>query len=223
MLVLSTALGSLVAGSAELGRASLGAGGPQPSLSASAWSQRVAAPVKFQSGGSTVGVQGLAGKGKVRFAERFVLRRVRMNQARDISRKGVPIGDQLGPADKLADPGTNHVDADYWPVRFAYQFHKSPSLEDLRLAVSSQVIGERRHVAKACSRLIFTQTYRGDFGVAVGDTRHVCIDNRRGSLLEKASLMGNLLGDKDPLCKTSMGQLQALHVDNWNSVYGGAP
>ena len=131
MLVLRYGLGSLVAGSAEPGRASLGAGGPQPSLSSLAWSQRVAAPVKFQSGGLSVGVQGFSGKGKVRFAERFALRGVRMNQARDITRKGVPIRDQLGLADKLADPGTNHVDADYWPVRLAYKFHKSPSLEDL--------------------------------------------------------------------------------------------
>jgi hypothetical protein len=43
VLVLSYGLGSLVAGSAELGRASLGAGGPQPSLSSLAWTQRVAA------------------------------------------------------------------------------------------------------------------------------------------------------------------------------------
>ena len=41
MLVLSYGLGSLVAGSAKLAQASLGAGGPQPSLSGSAWSQCV--------------------------------------------------------------------------------------------------------------------------------------------------------------------------------------
>jgi len=76
-------------------------------------------------------MQRLAGKGKVRFAERLVLRGVCMNQTRDITRKGIPIRDQLGLADKLADSGTNHVDADYWPVRLAYQFHKSPSFQYL--------------------------------------------------------------------------------------------
>ena len=99
MLVLSYGLGSLVAGSAELGRASLGAGGPQPSLSRSAWSQRGCRLGMFQSDGLSMGVQGLASKGKVRFTERLVLRGMRMNQARDISRKGIPISDQLGLAD----------------------------------------------------------------------------------------------------------------------------
>jgi hypothetical protein len=93
VLVLSYGLGSLVAGSAELGRASLGAGGPQPSLSSLAWRQRVAARVKFKSEGLSVGMQRLAGKGKVRFAERLALRRVRVNQARDIDRKRIPIRD----------------------------------------------------------------------------------------------------------------------------------
>ena len=46
-----------------------------------------------------MGVQRLASKGKVRFTERLVLRGMRMNQARDISRKGIPISDQLGLAD----------------------------------------------------------------------------------------------------------------------------
>jgi hypothetical protein len=76
-------------------------------------------------------MQGLAGKGKVRFAERFVLRGVRMNQGRDISRKCIPISDQLSLADKLADASTDHVDADYGAARPAYQFHKSTSLENL--------------------------------------------------------------------------------------------
>ena len=99
MLVLSYGTGSLVAGSGELGVASLGAGGPQPSLSSLALRQRVAARVEFQSGWLSVGMQRLAGKGKVRFAERLVLRWVRMNQTRDISRKSIPIRDQLSLAD----------------------------------------------------------------------------------------------------------------------------
>ncbi len=65
------------------------------------------------------------------FAERLGLRGMRMNQARDISRERIPIGDQLGLADKLADAGTDHVDADDWPARLAYQLHKSTSLQDL--------------------------------------------------------------------------------------------
>jgi hypothetical protein len=99
VLVLSYGLGSQVAGSAELGLASLGAGGPQPSLSSLALRQRVAARVEFQSGWLSVGMQRLAGKGKVRFAERLILRWVRMNQTRDISRKSIPICDQLSLAD----------------------------------------------------------------------------------------------------------------------------
>jgi hypothetical protein len=131
VLVLSYGLGSLVAGSAELGRASRGAGGPQPSLSSLALRQRVAARVEFQSGGLSVGMQRLAGKGKVRFAERLSLRRVCMNQTRDISRKRIPICDQLSLADKFADAGPDHVDADYRPARLAHQFHKSPSFQYL--------------------------------------------------------------------------------------------
>ena len=88
-----------MAGSAELGRASLGAGGPQPSLSSLARMQRVAARVDFRSRGLSVGMQGLAGKSKVRFAERLILRGVRMNQASDISRKRIPIRDELSFAD----------------------------------------------------------------------------------------------------------------------------
>ena len=78
-----------------------------------------------------MGVQGLASKGKVRFAERLVLRGMSVNQARDISGKRIPIGDQLGLADKLADAGTNHVDANNGPARLAYQLHKSTSPQDL--------------------------------------------------------------------------------------------
>ena len=102
-----------------------------------------------------MGVQGLASKGKVRFTERLVLRGMRMNQARDISRKGIPISDQLGLADQLANPGTDHVDADNRPARLAYQLHQSTGLQDLRLAIAAQVIGECLNVAKACPCLIF--------------------------------------------------------------------
>ena len=56
-------------------------------------------------------MQRLAGKGKVRFAERLVLRGMRVNQTRDISGERIPIGDQLGLADKLADAGTDQAAA----------------------------------------------------------------------------------------------------------------
>ena len=76
-------------------------------------------------------MQGLAGKSKMRFTERLTLRGVRVNQAGDISRKRIPIRDELSFADKLADAGTDHVDADYRSARLAYQFHKSPCFEYL--------------------------------------------------------------------------------------------
>src|SRR4029453_15104790 len=99
-------------------------------------------------------MQRLTGQGQVRLAERLALAGVGVDEACNISRECVPVGDHVGLADKLADAGTDHVDADNWPARPAYQLHKAPSLQDLGLAISGQVVGERFHLAETRARLV---------------------------------------------------------------------
>ena len=156
-------------------------------------------------------MQGLAGKGQVSLAERFALTGVGVDQARDVSGECVPVGDQLGLADKLADAGTDHVDADNWPARPADQLHKATSLQDLGLTVPGQVVGERFHLAEACPCLILTQPYGGDLRVAIGDARHVHIHDRRRRLLESTSPVRNLFGNENAVREAPMRELQARY------------
>ena len=91
MLVLSYGLGSLVAGSAELGRASLGAGGPQPSLSRSAWSQRGCWSRHVPSGGVIQWeCKGLPARARCASPSASLCVGCGVNQARDISRETHP-------------------------------------------------------------------------------------------------------------------------------------
>jgi hypothetical protein len=119
VLVLSYGLGSQVARRNSVGPRRVPVGHSLASagrLGASA----VAGGVHFRSDVSSVGVQGLSREGKVRFAERLVLRGMSMNQTRDIGRKSIPVRDQLSFADKFADAGTDHMDAYDRPARLAY-------------------------------------------------------------------------------------------------------
>ena len=57
-------------------------------------------------------MQRFAGQGQVRLAECFVLGRVRVDERGDILWVPLPVVDQLGLADELADPVADQVDAD---------------------------------------------------------------------------------------------------------------
>ena len=68
---------------------------------------------------SAMGVQWLPRECEVCLAERFALRRMRVDQARDILRECIPVGDQLRFCSEFADSGTDHVNADDRTIRAA--------------------------------------------------------------------------------------------------------
>src|SRR5436305_1489163 len=74
---------------------------------------------------SAVYVQGLAGEREVRLAQRLGLGRVHVDELRDVRRVRLPVVDELGLADQLADPGPHHVASDDRPVLGAYQLHEA--------------------------------------------------------------------------------------------------
>src|SRR3954447_14589980 len=102
---------------------------------------------------SSVRVQRLAGQREMCFTESLALGWVCMNQLGDVCGECIPIGDELRFSGQFTNSGTDHVDAHYRTVRTAYQLYESPSLEDLRLAVASEVVGQRFDITKARSRL----------------------------------------------------------------------
>ena len=61
---------------------------------------------------------------QVSLADRFTLTGMGMDQARHVTRKCIPVGDQLGLADELADAGTDHVDAETGPLGLRTSFTK---------------------------------------------------------------------------------------------------
>ena len=60
-----------------------------------------------------MGVQRLPGERQVGLAECLVLGGVRVHQGRDVLRVRLPVVDQLGLADELADPVSHEVDTDH--------------------------------------------------------------------------------------------------------------
>ena len=88
-------------------------------------------------------MQGLAGEGEVGLAERLVLGGVGVHQRGDVCGVRLPVVDQLGLADELADPVADEVDADDRAVLAADQLDEALGLEDLALAVAAEVVGER--------------------------------------------------------------------------------
>src|SRR6187200_273807 len=124
---------------------------------------------------SAMGVQWLPRECEVCLAERFALRRMRVDQARDILRECIPVGDQLRFCSEFADPGTDHVNADDRTIRPPHQLHETPSLEDSRLAISGEVVAESLHIAEAAPRLIFSESHGCDFRVTVGDPRDLLV------------------------------------------------
>ena len=88
-------------------------------------------------------MEGFAGERQVRLAESFVLGGVGVHEGRDVVGVPLPVVDQLGLADQLADPVADQVDADA-PARpgGATSLTKPCGLEDLALAVAGQVVGD---------------------------------------------------------------------------------
>ena len=156
-------------------------------------------------------MQRLAGQGQVGFAKRLILRRVCMDKTRDVLGERIPIGDQLGFSDQLADAGADHVNSHDWTVRPANELHETARFEDLRLAVAGEVVADRFHIAEAGPRLIFRKPNGCDLRVAVGDARYLRIEDRRRSPIDDTSPMGDLLGDEDALSKAAMRELEAGH------------
>ncbi len=94
-------------------------------------------------------VQRLAGEREVRLAQRLVLGRVRVDERGDVLGVRLPVVDQLGLADQLADPGADHVDADHRAVLLADQLDEARGLQDLALAVAAEVV---RRTSRPCRR-----------------------------------------------------------------------
>ena len=57
-------------------------------------------------------MQRIPGERQMGLAEGLVLRRVGVDELGDLVGEGLPVDDELGLTDLLADPGADHVDAD---------------------------------------------------------------------------------------------------------------
>ena len=88
-------------------------------------------------------MQGLAGEREVGLAERLVLGGVGVHERGDVVGVRLPVVDELGLADQLADPVADQVDADDRAVLAADQLDEALGLEDLALAVAAEVVGQR--------------------------------------------------------------------------------
>ena len=149
-------------------------------------------------------VQWLAGEREVRLAERLVLRRVGVDERGDVLGVGLPVHDELGLADQLADAGADHVHADDRAVLLAHDLDDAGRAEDLALAVAAEVVLVGLDVvAVLLLGLRLGEADRGDLGVAVGDPRDARVD--RPARVEP----GDLLGDEDALREPAVRELQA--------------
>src|SRR5215510_5871215 len=91
---------------------------------------------------SAVDVQRLARQREMCLADRLGLGGVRVDERSDLDGHRFPVVDQLGLGDELADPGADHVDAEYRTVLFRYELDRALRLEDLALAVATEVVGQ---------------------------------------------------------------------------------
>jgi len=111
-----------------------------------------------------VGVKRLAGKRQVGLADGFVHGWVGVNQGCDVFWVSLPVDDELGLADLLADTRTNHVNTDDWSVVAAHELDEASGAENLALAVATQVVFVDRDVL--CTKLLGSlglgQTNRGN-------------------------------------------------------------
>src|SRR3712207_6155216 len=92
--------------------------------------------------GSAVHVQRLAGQGQVRLAEGLALRRVGVDEAGDVVGLGLPVVDELGLGDELADPAADHVHTDDRAVDGLDELDGAGGLADLAATVATEVVVE---------------------------------------------------------------------------------
>src|SRR3954453_20892742 len=106
-------------------------------------------------------------------AEGFVLGRVRVDERGDVVGERLPVDDQLGLADQLADARADEMYADDGPVLLAHELDAALGLEDLALAIAAEVVDERLDavVAELLAGLCLGESDRGDLRVAVGHAR----------------------------------------------------
>src|SRR6478735_10476841 len=94
--------------------------------------------MSFRARGSQ-GVQGFAREGQESLAERFALRRVRVDERCDVLRVRLPGDGQLPLGDELADAIADQVHAHNGTVLDAHDLHDAGRAEDLASAVAGQV------------------------------------------------------------------------------------
>src|SRR5262245_23633178 len=161
-------------------------------------------------------VQRLTGKRQVRLAERLVLGRVHVHERCNVFGEGLPVEDELRFADEFTHPRAHHVYADDGAVLLPHDLHEALCLEDLALAVATEVIGQRLDpvVAVPLLRITFRQSDRRDLRVAVRHPRDAGFVDRGGAEA------GDVLGDEDALLEAAVRQLQAGH-DVADGVHAG--
>src|SRR5690606_14366546 len=103
----------------------------------------------------------------------------------------------------FTDAVTDQVQTDHRAVGDAHQLDRAGGLEDLALAVASEVVGEGLDRAVLLLGGGLGEPHGGDFGVAVGDARNACLVDR---LRVESS---DVFGDEDALLETAVRQLQA--------------
>src|SRR6185312_6969625 len=154
--------------------------------------------------GSAVGVQWLAGQREVGLAHCLGLRRVGMDELRDLAGQRLPVVDQLGLGQQLPDPAADHVHADHGAVLLLDQLDRARGLQDLALAVGGEVEGERLDLLRAVllDGLGLGEPDRGDLGLGVGDPGDAGVVDRHHRQA------GEPLGDEDALAEADVCELR---------------
>src|SRR4051794_5410453 len=105
---------------------------------------------------------------------------MRVDQLRDVGRQGLPVVDELGLADLLAHARTDHVHADDRAVLLPDQLDEALGLQDLALAVATEVVVTGLDLGVPLAGLGLGEAHRGDLGVAVGAAGDAeLVDGRR--------------------------------------------
>ena len=127
-------------------------------------------------------MQGFACDGHKRFAERFVLCGVCVQQWCEIFGVGVPIDGGLSLANELTDAGTNHVDSDNRAINLTNYFDRPGGFENVALAVTGQVVVIDRDVAlaKFLQGRSLGVTHGSNFGLGIGDFGDVAVHHHHG-------------------------------------------
>ena len=148
-------------------------------------------------------MQRLAREREERLAERFALRRVRVQERRDVFRMSFPPDGQLPLRDELADAVADEMHAQNRSVLETDDLDDAGRAEDLALAVAGEVVlvGDDRVGTVRCRGLRLGESDRCDLGLRVRDLRDVRVGDGDGRQ------PGDLLGDEDALLEAAMREL----------------